>query len=108
MWHVHVLTVRPGHVHVLATPLISSSGKWHSLSTILQRVEGSTAYAINALRHRSGPFWQKETFDRIVRDRQEFDEKALYILNNAVKVGIADDGWEYGGFWCEHAVNAAG
>ncbi len=98
MWHVHLLTVMPDHVHILATPLASSPGKWHQLATVLQRVKGSTAYAINTLRHRSGPFWQKETFDRIVRDQQEFDEKAMYILNNAVKVGIADDRWEYGGF----------
>jgi putative transposase len=108
MWHVHLLTVMPDHVHILATPLAASPGKWHPHVTMLQRVKGSTAYSINALRHRSGPFWQRETFDRIVRDQQEFDEKAAYILNNAMKAGIADDGWAYDGFWCEHSVNAAG
>jgi putative transposase len=59
-------------------------------------------------RRRSGPLWQKETYDRIMRDRQEFDEKAGYILNNAVKAGIVSDGWEYDGFWCEPTDTAAG
>jgi len=108
MWHVHLLTVMPDHVHILATPLMSSPGKWHPLATMLQRVKGSTAYSINTRRHRSGQFWQKETFDRIVRDQQEFDEKAIYILNNAMKAGIADDGWEYDGFWCGAEERAAG
>jgi hypothetical protein len=26
-------------------------------------------------------------------------DKATYILNNAVKAGIATDGWDYDGFW---------
>lgn len=108
MWHVHLPTVMPDHVHILATPLMSSLGKWYPLATMLQRVKGSTAYSINTRRHRSGPFWQTETFDRIIRDQQEFDEKAVYILNNAMKAGITDDGWEYDGFWCDAGESAAG
>lgn len=38
-----------------------------------------------------------------MRDQEEFDEKAAYILNNAVKVGLAEDGWAYDGFWCDNA-----
>jgi putative transposase len=96
------------HVHILATPLVVAPGTWHRLATILQRVKGGTAYSINMRRRRSGPLWQKETHDRIMRDRQEFDEKAGYILNNAVKAGIVSDGWEYDGFWCEPTDTAAG
>jgi hypothetical protein len=36
-----------------------------------------------------------------VRDQAEFDEKARYILNNAVKAGLVEDGWNYDGFWSE-------
>src|SRR5947209_7398976 len=36
-WHVHVLVVMPDHVHILATPLMSSDGKWYPLATMLQR-----------------------------------------------------------------------
>ncbi len=99
MWRVHVLTVMPTHAHVVATPLQQSPGKWYSLSMILQRVKGSSAYQINARRRSTGQIWQRESFDRIVRDEAEYVEKAAYILNNAVKAGLAEDGWTYDGFW---------
>lgn len=98
-WHVHLLTVMPDHVHILATPLEEFPGKWYPLATILRRIKGRTAREINLQRGRTGPFWQTESFDRIVRDDHEYDEKAQYILNNAVKAGLVEDGWMYDGFW---------
>lgn len=99
-WVVHLLTVMPDHVHLLATPLEQSPGECYSLSFILRRITGQTAREINRWRGRTGPFWQVESYDRIVRNTYEFDEKARYILNNAVKAGLAEDGWQYLGFWC--------
>ncbi len=100
-WNVHALTVMPDHVHVLATPLEQSPGQWHPLSPILQSVKYGSALKINRLRGRRGSLWQAESFDRIVRDQNEFDEKANYILGNASRAGLTPDGWEYDGFWCE-------
>jgi len=100
-WHVHALTVMPDHVHVLAMPLEESREQWHSLSGILHSIKRQSARAINRLQSRQGPLWQDESFDRIVRDEKEFDEKASYILGNAVKAGLVEDGWVYDGFWCE-------
>ena len=101
MWHVHLLSIMPDHVHVLATPIQQRPGHWFSLAAILQRVKGGSAFAINRTRDRTGALWQKESFDRIVRDEQEYEEKARYILNNAVKAGLVEDGWAYDGFWCD-------
>jgi putative transposase len=98
-WHVHVLTVMPNHVHVLATPYEVDPGTWYSLSDILQSVKGYTAHEINASRNTKGRLWQSESFDRIVRDAAEYDEKAAYIFNNAVKAGLVTDGLAYEGFW---------
>jgi len=98
---VHALTVMPNHVHVLATPLQQTAGAWVSLSKLVQSTKRHSAKEINAVRKTRGSLWQGEGFDRIVRDRAEFDEKARYIVNNAVKAGLAKDGWEYDGFWCE-------
>ena len=100
-WTVHVLSVMPDHVHLLATPLESSPGHWHSLSGILQSVKGYSARGLNKRWGTTGPVWQSETYDRIVSDAAEFEEKAAYILNNAVTAGLSEDGWEYDGFWCE-------
>jgi len=100
-WTVHALTVMPDHTHILATSQEKSEGEWHSLSDILHSVKRHSARQINHLRGRRGSLWQPESFDRIVRDEEEFDEKANYILSNAVNAGLVEDGWLYDGFWCE-------
>jgi len=107
-WTVHVLTVMPDHIHILATPLEESPGSWFSLSSILHSIKFGSALKVNRLRGRRGSLWQSESFDRIVRDEKEFDEKAAYILGNAVKAGLAQDGWEYDGFWCEGMADRLG
>ncbi len=100
-WRVHVLTVMPDHVHVLASPLQSASAEWYSLSGIMHSVKRHSARQINLVRERQGRLWQAETYDRIVRDEAEFDEKSQYILANALKRGLVEDPWKYDGFWCE-------
>jgi putative transposase len=76
-------------------------GRWFSLSEVLHSVKRHAARVINAQRSQTGSLWQSETFDRIVRDSDEYDEKATYVLNNAVKAGLAQIGWDYDGFWCD-------
>lgn len=104
MWQVDVFTVMPDHVHIVATPRQNSSGEWYPLSKILRLIKGRTAREINIRRRRTGPLWQTESFDRIIRDRGEYDEKAAYILNNSVKQGLVEEGWEYDGFWCNEGT----
>ena len=99
-WRVHVLTVMPDHAHVLASPLLSGPNEWYSLSGIMHSVKRHSARQINLVRGRQGKLWQAETYDRIVRDEAEFDEKSRYILENALRRGLVEDPWEYDGFWC--------
>ena len=44
---------------------------------------------------RRNRIWQDEYFDRIVRDQEELIEKALYILNNPLKIvpEVSEDRW---------------
>lgn len=95
------MTVMPDHVHIVATPLEVAKGAWFSLSSILHSVKRHAARTINMSRGTSGALWQSETFDRIIRDHVEYDKKANYILQNAVKAGLAEGGWGYDGFWCD-------
>ena len=67
-WQVHILTVMPDHVHILATPFDTIPGTSHVFSDILQSIKGYSARTINQIRGRKGKFWQTESFDRIVRD----------------------------------------
>jgi putative transposase len=100
-WHVHMLTVMPDHVHLLATPLQAAPGQWHSLTTILHSVKGWTAHRLNQLRGRRGRLWQSERFDRVVVSQAELEEKSDYILSNATRAGLREDALAYDGFWCE-------
>ena len=36
-----------------------------------------------------------ESFDRIIRNEIELTEKMIYIMNNPVKKGLTDDGYNY-------------
>ncbi|WP_221032887.1 transposase [Actomonas aquatica] len=66
--------VAANHVHALIAPL----GTWE-LSRILHSWKSFTATAINKAAHRSGPFWQKESYDHIVRNPIELEHIRNYI-----------------------------
>jgi putative transposase len=81
---LHAYVVMPNHVHVLLTPFVP-------LPVLTKSLKNITARRANTLLQRaSAPFWQDETYDRQVRDSQEFIRIQLYIENNPVKAGLAD------------------
>ena len=85
--------VMPDHVHVVLTPI-----KGYSLSRIMKGIKGVSAKKLNSLRRTVGPLWQNESFDRIIRDEHELQEKLRYMLNNPLKKGLTDDPWSYHGW----------
>ena len=69
--------VMPNHVHVLVSPL----GR-HTLSEITQAWKSTAAHRINKLLGRSGTFWQKESFDHIVRSAEQAQKFREYVQEN--------------------------
>ena len=86
--------VMPDHTHLLLRP---KDG--FNLSRIMRGTKGATARLINALRSSNEHVWQEESWDRIMRDQQELEEKIGYMLNNPVKRGLVADGWDYDGWF---------
>ena len=43
--------------------------------------------------------WQDESWDRIVRDQAELEEKLNYMVENPVKKELVADGWDYDGWF---------
>lgn len=92
-------TIMPNHVHMVFSPLNAAqpdrsrskrkSGKY-LLSPIMESLKGYTAGKANKLLGRSGPFWQHESYDRVVRDGNELQRVIKYVLNNPVKAGLTD------------------
>lgn len=87
-------TVMPDHVHLLFSPK-----QEEDLSRIMKGIKGVSAHLLNRYRASRGKVWQVESFDRIVRDQKELDEKLEYMLNNARKKDLVEDPWTYDGWY---------
>lgn len=73
--------IMPNHVHLLILPKVA-------VSAITRWLKGSTARRANHLLRRTGrPFWQDESYDHWVRNRQERDRIIAYIESNPVAAG---------------------
>lgn len=90
-----IASVMPDHVHILLRPREKTPQSFFTLSEIMRAVKGVAARKINEMKKRMGPIWQKESFDRIVRDEDEWREKYEYIRNNAVKAELAGSPRDY-------------
>jgi REP element-mobilizing transposase RayT len=91
--------VMTDHVHLILKPVETDSNAEFSLSKILQGIKGFTARKINKVRGTKGPIWQVESYDRIIRDYDEYLEKWQYIRNNPVKIGLSESPEEYPFLW---------
>jgi REP element-mobilizing transposase RayT len=82
-YELHRYVVMPNHVHMLITP-------HESLSKLTQSIKRFTAREGNRMLALTGrPFWQDESYDRLVRDQSEFRRIAFYIEMNPVRAGLA-------------------
>jgi len=89
--------VMPNHVHAVFAPLRKDDGSYHSVSSIMRSLKGSTARAANLALGRRGVFWQHENYDHVVRDEAELGRVSAYVLDNPVMAGLARarDAWEW-------------
>jgi REP element-mobilizing transposase RayT len=86
---LHAWVVMPNHVHLLFTPNIEPS-------VVLRRLKGASAREANQLLGLTGqPFWQAESYDRLVRSPAEFERIEEYIVQNPVRAGLARSQEEY-------------
>jgi len=104
---VSIAVVMPDHVHLLLKPMRLPDGGWLSLSSILHSVKSFTAHRIQKLRGAHGALWQGESYDRIVRDADEFDEKFEYIRLNPVRRGLVEEPRDYRFLWAPEPVPVA-
>jgi REP element-mobilizing transposase RayT len=103
MFHLHALTVMPNHVHLafslgeglLDRPRNNSQRDFeqlpHPASRILGSIKKFSARKANQVLGRHGPFWQDESYDRLVRDVREFRNVLWYIIQNPVRAGLVKE-----------------
>jgi len=83
-YRLHAFVVMPNHVHLLMTPLVA-------VSKVMQSLKRFTAREANRILGLTGrPFWQDESYDRLVRNDTEFERIINYIEMNPVKAGLVE------------------
>jgi REP element-mobilizing transposase RayT len=87
-YRLYAWCVMPNHVHAVLQPL----GGWR-LAQILHSWKSFTAKRANVLLNRDGEFWQREYYDRMLRDEREFLRAVRYVGDNPVKAGLRDWPW---------------
>jgi REP element-mobilizing transposase RayT len=84
--------VMPNHVHVVFTP---QGG--HDPSDILHSWKSYTAHEANKLLQTNGTFWERESFDHLIRSVEQFEGFVRYVEQNPVEAGLctSPEDWAY-------------
>ncbi len=94
LYKIIALCIMPNHVH-----LILSTHKYppKPLGEILKSIKQFSATQSNKLLHRNGQFWHHESFDHIIRSRNELAERIKYLVNNPVAANLVSNWNEWPG-----------
>jgi REP element-mobilizing transposase RayT len=85
--HVHLLMVTDIPIHV-DDLLFDDQITLTPFCDIMQSIKGVSAREANKVLQRQGQFWQRESYDRYIRDEQHLANTIAYIANNLVKAGL--------------------
>lgn len=77
--------IMPNHVHVLVRLMENQT-----LAGIVKSWKGGSAIEINRILQRKGTLWQRDYYDRYVRDMDHLYNCIAYIHHNPVKAGLCD------------------
>ena len=80
--------VMPNHVHLVFRLLPG-----FQLSRVMHSLKSFTANRANRLLGRHGRFWQREYYDRLIRNEEELDRALRYVIHNPKKAGLENWPW---------------
>jgi REP element-mobilizing transposase RayT len=85
LYELRAWVLMPNHVHILIRPK-------SDLSRITKAIKNFSARQANVKLGRTGqPFWQDESYDHWLRDREELEKTVRYIEENPVTAGLAEN-----------------
>ena len=82
-YEMHGFVVMPNHVHLAVKPL----GQWEP-EKLLHSWKSFASHELNKLLKRSGPLWQEDSWNRIVRDAEHWYRVMRYIMRNPGKAKL--------------------
>ena len=80
---VIAFSIMPNHVHIALI-------EHQDLPKIVQQIKGGLSFLINKEFGKKGTFWQKDYYDKVIRDEKHFLITLRYIENNALKANLED------------------
>lgn len=82
-YHLHAWLIMPNHVHLVAEEISP-----HPLHKTVMNWKSFTAKQINQRLKRTGTVWQREHWDRYIRNQSHYENAMTYIFENPVKAGL--------------------
>jgi REP element-mobilizing transposase RayT len=94
-WAIGRYVVMPDHVHFFCSAELDAK----TLSTFMQAWKQWTSKRIARELHFSGPVWQEEFFDHVMRSSESHSQKWDYVKENPVRAGLVaiSDEWPWAG-----------
>ena len=87
-YELHAWCIMPNHVHVICVP-----GDGFQVSKLMHSWKSFTAKEANKVLGRTGTFWSREYYDRIVRNEKQYGKCLEYVMGNPAKSGLQDWKW---------------
>lgn len=94
--HVHILIDTCIQLHE-ASDFIIIEDNLILLDKIMKRIKAPIARHANKILHRSGQFWERESYDIYIRNEKMLNNVISYILENPVKAGLVQNWEDYPG-----------
>jgi REP element-mobilizing transposase RayT len=80
--------IMPNHVHVIFRLFPGQA-----LADVVRSWKNYTARKANRILGRAGALWQREYYDRLIREDGELDRAVRYVLSNPERAGLAKWKW---------------
>ncbi len=91
-WNIWSYCIMANHVHLECTLTPEAP----ALNTVMGSHKAFTAREANRYLGRTGnSFWQEESFDRLIRDENDFYHRVYYTLNNPVEAKLVKSWMEW-------------
>ena len=98
--NIYALMIMPNHVHLVLQPF-----EGILLAKLMQKFKGASARAVNLKRGANGSIWNKDSYDRILRNEPELIQKVKYIYENPLRAGLVSSPELYKWWWAPEFQN---
>ena len=105
-YELYAVCIMADHAHLLLQPWprefdTNDNPVFWSVGELMQSIKSFTAHEINKFQKTSGPIWEKESFDRLVRSQSDLREKFNHICRNPWDAGVVKQNEEYPWIWTQ-------